>query len=111
MTDHASLDDAMRALRAADKAGNVEDARRLAGIVTRLRGSQPAPSPAPPPTLAERAQQVYGFDPNLDRAAILPLAKNPQGEVEFAFPQIAVDLAKSALLPGHVYRGGSYTPL
>ena len=62
-----------------------------------------------PLTLAQRAESVYGFDPDLERAALLPIARNPEGELEFAFPQIAVDVAKSALLPGHVWQGGSYT--
>ncbi len=39
MTTHTSLDEAMQALRAADKAGNVEDARQLAGIVSKLQQS------------------------------------------------------------------------
>ncbi len=106
MTTHVSLDEAMAALRAADKAGNVEDARRLAGIVSNLR----TPAPAPAPTLAQEAQQTFGFDPDLKRGALLPLARNPAGELEFATPQIGVDLAQSALLPGRAMRGEQYAP-
>ena len=61
------------------------------------------------PTLDQRAQEVYGIDPNLDRATILPLARNAQGNVEWALPQMVVDPLKSMLLPGHVAQGGEYT--
>lgn len=63
----------------------------------------------PSSSLDARAQDVFGFDPTLDRGAILPLARNQQGEMEFALPQIGIDLAKAALLPGHVMQGGQYT--
>lgn len=69
-----------------------------------------APQPkAPPVTLDQRAQQVFGIDPTLKRGSILPVAENKQGKLEFALPQFAVDMAKSFLLPGHAMQGGSYT--
>ena len=34
---------------------------------------QQASAPAPAPTLAQRAEQVYGFDPDLERATLLDM--------------------------------------
>lgn len=45
----ANLDQVMQALRAADAAGNVDDARRLAQIAQRMKSEQSAPPPAPAP--------------------------------------------------------------
>ena len=61
------------------------------------------------PTLDDRAQDVLGLDPTLQRGAIVPLARNKAGELEMAVPQIGVDLLKSAMLPVHAARGGAYT--
>ena len=52
----ANLDQVMQALRAADAAGNVDDARRLAQIAQRMKSEQSAPPPvdAPPDTQPHR---------------------------------------------------------
>ncbi len=69
------------------------------------------------PTLQERSRQIYGFDDSLrDRGDIVPLAETEEGQglfgsnITFATPQFARDMMESALLPGHVLQGGSYTP-
>ena len=75
-----SYEDVMQALRNADAAGNVEDARKLADIASRLRATQdsipaqpaPAPAPAAPPRrevgFAEAAGRTAG-------ASAIPVAK------------------------------------
>lgn len=62
-----------------------------------------------PQTLQENAQDAFGFNDYVERGTLLPLGKTQDGEIEFAMPQIAVDMATSSLLPGHAYEGGSYT--
>lgn len=49
----ANLDQVMQALRAADAAGNVDDARRLAQIAQRMKSEQSAPPPAEAPPDAQ----------------------------------------------------------
>ena len=60
-------------------------------------------------TLQERSNQVYGFDPLKERGTLLPVGKTKEGKFTFAVPQVLKDLAESALLPGHVMQGGTYT--
>lgn len=67
-------------------------------------------SPQQPMGLEERAREVFGFENYPERASVLPFAKNEQGETKFAWPQIAVDVAESLLLPGHAMKGGKVTP-
>lgn len=62
------------------------------------------------PTLKERSKEVFGFEDYPKRGTVLPLAETKEGKTKIAWPQIAVDVATSFLLPGHVVKGGSYTP-
>lgn len=56
--------------------------------------------------LQARAQEVFGFDPNIvQRGTLLPIGRTAQGEVEMAIPQIGVDMLTSALAPGEAARG------
>jgi hypothetical protein len=64
----------------------------------------------PPMTLQERGKEVFGFKDYAERGTILPFGKTAEGEMEFATPEIFKGMAESALLPGHVAKGGSYTP-
>src|SRR5690606_37622854 len=63
-------------------------------------------------TVQERVAGLLGLDPNYDRASYLPIADNPvTGERNvWAWPQAAIDLIQSAMLPGHVVQGGSWSP-
>lgn len=44
------------------------------------------------------------------RSNILPLVRNEDDSIEFGYPQMAVDAVKAFMLPGHVAKGGYYTP-
>lgn len=70
------------------------------------------------PTLDERASEVFGFDPAAKRGTLFPGFRLKAGadpknysfsDLEVVAPQIAVDFAKSFLLPGHVMKGGEYS--
>jgi hypothetical protein len=69
---------------------------------------------AAPMTLSERAEEVVGLDPKVKRLTIVPY---PMGVFtkgadinwrDWVAPQIVADMVKSALLPGHVLKGGDY---
>lgn len=55
-------------------------------------------------TLDQR-MQGFGMNPNLKRRALLP---DYSAEDGFIAPQWAYDVAKGAVLPGHVAQGGNY---
>lgn len=74
------------------------------------RGGNMKPAAGQPMGLEERAREVFGFENYPERASVLPFAKNEQGETKFAWPQMAVDVAESLLLPGHAMKGGKVTP-
>jgi hypothetical protein len=67
-----------------------------------------------PPTLSERAEDIFGHDPDVERLTFLPYPKGALDEgseidwTDWIAPQIVADLFKSAILPGHVYQGGEY---
>jgi hypothetical protein len=72
-----SYDDVMTALRNADASGNVEDAKRLAQIASRLRSQQteaPAPS-APKPAVGApgTVRDITGAPTNISREATLAM--------------------------------------
>lgn len=76
-------------------------------------GQQSPPQQAPqqqPMGLEERGREVFGFADYPERGAILPVARDKEGELQFAWPQMAVDVAESVLLPGHAMKGGKVTP-
>lgn len=61
-------------------------------------------------TTAQReADEILGVDSTLQRGTILPFAKNAQGETVFAIPAIALDVARSILLPGQAMEGTPVT--
>ena len=60
-------------------------------------------------TLQETAGETYAFDDRKRRGSILPRGETHSGEMVFAAPQWLKNMAESALLPGHVAKGGSYT--
>jgi len=64
---------------------------------------------AGPPTLQERSKDIYGFKDYEYRGALLPMGRTKEGKTELAVPGVIKDLAESALLPGHVYKGGTYS--
>jgi hypothetical protein len=83
---------------------------------------QPVPEVALPPeadgapmSLSERAEDVIGLDPDVTRLNLLPYPKGALEEgaeidwLDWVAPQIAADMAKSAILPGHVAKGGDFT--
>ena len=69
-------------------------------------------SPVPPrrPSLDDVVFGAFGMDPSLKRATLLPVAMNAAGEREWAVPQAVVDMLSSAMLPGHVMKGGAWSP-
>ena len=68
-----------------------------------------------PMSLSERAEDVIGLDPDVTRLTLLPYPKGALEEgaeidwMDWVAPQIAADMAKSAILPGHAYKGGDFT--
>jgi hypothetical protein len=52
----------------------------------------------------------FGLTPNLKRGTVLPIARDEQGNLTPAVPQSVIDFLKAVSLPGHVMRGGQYTP-
>lgn len=62
-----------------------------------------------PQTLDQRAERELGLKQYKQRGTILPIGEDEQGNMELAWPQIGVDLAKSFMLPRHAMEGGSYT--
>ena len=62
------------------------------------------------PNLQQSAQQAFGFKKYAERGTVLPLGKTNEGKLEMAWPQAAVDMASSALLPSQVAQGLPYTP-
>jgi hypothetical protein len=63
-----------------------------------------------PMTLQERSQDVYGFEDLAERGTLLPVGETQGGDFTVATPQFLKDMLESALLPGHVAKGGSYEP-
>lgn len=64
------------------------------------------------PALSPLEQSTYdalGADPDANRNVLLPVAKQPDGGIEFAYPDIMLQVAKSLRLPGHVAEGGEYS--
>ena len=59
-------------------------------------------SPARPPTLQERSQEVYGFEDLPVRGNLLPVGRTQEGGLTPAVPGFLKDMLESALLPGHV---------
>ena len=83
---------------------------------------QPVPEVALPPeadgapmSLSERAEDVFGLDPDVTRLNLLPYPKGALEEgaeidwMDWVAPQIVADMAKSAILPSHVAKGGDFT--
>ena len=76
--------------------------------------------PLPPPdsgssmTLPERAEEVVGLDPDVERLTLLPYPKGALKKdadvdwLDWVAPQIVADMTKSAILPGHVLQGGDF---
>lgn len=81
---------------------------REMGIQAPMSEFQPPKSR--PPTLQERSKQVYGFEDLKERGTLLPVGETQGGDFTVATPQFLKDMLESALLPGHVTKGGSYTP-
>ena len=51
------------------------------------------------------------LDPDIvKRGMMLPWGRTSKDELEFAVPEIGLSLARSAALPGHVARGGAWSP-
>lgn len=60
---------------------------------------------------ASEANEILGLDPAIiRRGAILPFGVTAEGETVLAVPEIALDVARSILLPGQVMRGVAATP-
>ena len=75
----------------------------------------PSEDSGSPMTLSERAEDVVGLDPEVERLFLLPYPKGAlkgqDGDIDWldwVAPQIVADMTKSALLPGHVGQGGDY---
>lgn len=59
----------------------------------------------------ETTRNRLGLDPNIaQRGSILPLGRTQSGELSFAVPEIAIEIAKALMLPGHAAQGGTFTP-
>jgi len=52
------------------------------------------------------ANEILDLDPRIvERGTILPLGRTAEGDLEFAVPQIALDVARAIILPGQALRG------
>lgn len=100
--------DKLELLMEADRRGILPPEHRNLLEQARKRGliqTEPAQK-----TLQQRSKEVFGFKDYAERGTILPFGKTEEGDIEFATPEIFKGMAESALLPGHVAQGGSYTP-
>ena len=69
-----------------------------------------------PMTLSERAEEVVGLDPDVERLEYLPYPKGGLEKdkgvdidwLDWVAPQIVANMVESALLPRHVMEGGDY---
>lgn len=61
-------------------------------------------------TIEELVSDFLGLEPVQHRAAMLPMVKDMEGNPAFGYPQFVVDAVEAIALPGHVMKGGSYTP-
>lgn len=62
------------------------------------------------PTLDDRAYGLLGADPGLAyRGTVLPFGREQDGSLTLAWPQFAVDMARSAALPRHAAAGGDFS--
>lgn len=62
-------------------------------------------------TLKEVMQGILGYDENVKfRPSMIPVVKNQDDTLSFGWPTAAISLAEALALPGHVAKGGSYTP-
>jgi hypothetical protein len=60
-------------------------------------------------SIDELVSQFLKLNPVQHRSTLLPLVKNEEGNVRLGYPQVAVDMVKSLMLPGHVAQGGAFT--
>lgn len=61
--------------------------------------------------LEARVQELFGLQPGLNRATLLPFAgSGREGNLEFAAPQFLYDLAKAFATPGLAMQGYQVTP-
>lgn len=74
----------------------------------------PSPDSGSSMTLPERAKEVVGLDPDVERLTLLPYPKGALKKdadvdwLDWVAPQIVADMTKSAVLPGHVLQGGDF---
>lgn len=62
-------------------------------------------------SISDVVGEALGLDPNVKyRGSILPFVKNQDDSVSFGYPSAIVDMVKAFMLPGHVLKGGSYSP-
>ena len=84
-----------------------------ARLIAQLQGQPTAPhafARAPVPSLDDRAMSMLGADPTLAyRGTILPVGRTAEGGLTMAWPQFAVDMARSAALPRHAAEGGEFS--
>ncbi len=60
-------------------------------------------------TTARAVNEVFGMSPTMDRAAFLPVGREPGGETEFAWPGLLYDAARALVTPGVGMKGGEVT--
>jgi hypothetical protein len=70
---------------------------------------QPDVSPTPL-SLEQRVREVFGMDPQADRPSLLLDPNGSLNPADWTAPRWVYELAKAFVLPGHVMKGGSYTP-
>lgn len=92
-----------------DSGGSAYD---YAGDMFGSQAHSPAPTAASSPqqsaSFKQFADQKLGLKDYETRGTILPIGRTKEGKLELALPQVAVDMAESALLPGYVKQGGQY---
>lgn len=76
------------------------DPQRKAAMAQVLKSREPW-------TLDNETERVFGMKPGLDRGNVLPL---PDGDGGIMAPQWMYEMGKAVSLPGHVMRGGDWSP-
>lgn len=64
---------------------------------------------APPETLQDKVKRELGLKDYRQRGTILPIGENEDKSLEFAWPQVAIDIMQAVALPKHAVSGGQYT--
>ena len=61
------------------------------------------------PNVQAATKSALGLKDFAERGTLLPLGRTKEGKLEAAIPEVAIGMVESAMLPGHVVKGGKAT--